>query len=458
MPHVRVQDDAVVPLDLEVLAVALDRSIVRPARGVMPISRGASKRTIFWSTSAVRSAAAARWMVSPSGIAPRRYGAGAVARRMPADRRYRAARRRGRGRGGCRRSWPPVICSRTDVAHRLGRREPGQVERLLRRLAVAVDRHDVGQADGVVAGVVEPRAVGVGEVLDDRERRRVGRQPRQGQRAEVLLEVAQQRVAHPLAEQHPPADDHPADRAVGGDPQQQPDLGDPPEPVDAHRDGVDVDERHVAPGPARASRATASRRRSRSARRCHSWRRRRVSHAPARSVATAASRVRDTAAATPRRHEGVAMKQLTGLDGSFLYMETPTTFGHVNGLGIYERPSADFDPYDAVYRRFASKVGELEPMRRRVVEVPLHLDHPYWIDDPNFDLDFHIRHLSLAPPGRADQLGRAGRPHRRPADGPHPPAVGGLRHRGPGERALGAAHEVPPRHDRRRVGRADAER
>ena len=35
----------------------------------------------------------------------------------------------------------------------------------------------------------------------------------------------------------------------------------------------------------------------------------------------------------------------------------------------------------------------------------MHLDHPYWIDDPNFDLDFHIRHMSLAPPGRVDQLG-----------------------------------------------------
>jgi WS/DGAT/MGAT family acyltransferase len=98
------------------------------------------------------------------------------------------------------------------------------------------------------------------------------------------------------------------------------------------------------------------------------------------------------------------MKQLTGLDGSFLYMETPTTCGHVSGLGIYDRPSAAFDPYAAVYARFASKVGELEPMRRRVVEVPFHLDHPYWINDPGFDLDFHVRHLSIAPPGRVDQL------------------------------------------------------
>ena len=98
------------------------------------------------------------------------------------------------------------------------------------------------------------------------------------------------------------------------------------------------------------------------------------------------------------------MKQLTGLDGSFLYMETPTTFGHVNGLAIYDRPSKDFDPYATVYERFASMVGVLEPMRRRVVEVPMGLDHPYWVMDPNFDLDFHIRHMSLAPPGRPDQL------------------------------------------------------
>ena len=98
------------------------------------------------------------------------------------------------------------------------------------------------------------------------------------------------------------------------------------------------------------------------------------------------------------------MKQLTGLDGSFLYMETATSFGHVSGLGLYERPDDDFDPYEEVYERWGSFVGQLEPMRRRLVEVPLRLDHPYWVMDPNFDLEFHIRHLSLAPPGRADQL------------------------------------------------------
>ena len=98
------------------------------------------------------------------------------------------------------------------------------------------------------------------------------------------------------------------------------------------------------------------------------------------------------------------MKQLSGLDASFLYMETPTTYGHVNGLAIYERPSAEFDPYQAAYDRFDALLGRLEPMRRRLVEVPFNLDHPYWIEDPDFDLSYHVRHLGLAPPGGADQL------------------------------------------------------
>jgi len=98
------------------------------------------------------------------------------------------------------------------------------------------------------------------------------------------------------------------------------------------------------------------------------------------------------------------VKQLSGLDASFLYMETPSTYGHVNGLAIYERPSPDFDPYQAAYERFDALLGRLEPMRRRLVEVPFNLDHPYWIDDPDFDLSYHVRHIGLAPPGGADQL------------------------------------------------------
>ena len=98
------------------------------------------------------------------------------------------------------------------------------------------------------------------------------------------------------------------------------------------------------------------------------------------------------------------MKQLSGLDATFLYMETPTTYGHVSGLAVFERQADDFDPYAAALAKWGSLVGVLEPMRRRLVEVPFGLDHPYWIDDPHFDLDFHVRQLNLARPGRPDQL------------------------------------------------------
>jgi WS/DGAT/MGAT family acyltransferase len=98
------------------------------------------------------------------------------------------------------------------------------------------------------------------------------------------------------------------------------------------------------------------------------------------------------------------VKQLSGLDASFLYMETPTTYGHVNGLGIYRRPEPDFDPFTAVRERFASLVGHIEPLRRRVVPVPFGLDHPYWVDDPHFDLDYHLRQMALPRPGNDQQL------------------------------------------------------
>ncbi len=102
--------------------------------------------------------------------------------------------------------------------------------------------------------------------------------------------------------------------------------------------------------------------------------------------------------------EGDHMKQLTGVDLSFLLMETDSNYGHVNGLSIYERPSEDFDPFTTVRERMGIMVSHLEPLRRKLVNVPFDLDRPYWIEDAEFDLDYHVRHIGLAPPGAADQL------------------------------------------------------
>lgn len=98
------------------------------------------------------------------------------------------------------------------------------------------------------------------------------------------------------------------------------------------------------------------------------------------------------------------MRQLTGLDASFLYMETKTQFGHVSGLSIYEPPSDHYEPFETIKARVADRMHLLEPLRRRLVEVPLSLDHPYWIEDPDFDINYHFRHIAVPPPGGPQQL------------------------------------------------------
>ncbi len=116
------------------------------------------------------------------------------------------------------------------------------------------------------------------------------------------------------------------------------------------------------------------------------------------------------------------MKQLSGVDASFLYMETATTFGHVSGLSVFERPD---DPSWSAYEAFRAKVESrlpiLEPLRRRVVEVPLQLDHPYWVEDPDFDLDYHVRETAVPPPGDERRLADlVARLIARPLDRHHP--------------------------------------
>ena len=52
----------------------------------------------------------------------------------------------------------------------------------------------------------------------------------------------------------------------------------------------------------------------------------------------------------------------------------------------------------------AERLPLLPPMRWRLAEVPFGLDYPYWVDDPDFDLDFHVRELALPPPGTDEKL------------------------------------------------------
>jgi len=99
------------------------------------------------------------------------------------------------------------------------------------------------------------------------------------------------------------------------------------------------------------------------------------------------------------------MKQLTGLDAAFLHLENSSQFGHVAQLTIFARPQTPgYDPYAAWKARLEERLHVLPPLRRRLREVPLGLDHPFWIDDPGFNLDFHVRHTAVPPAGHDGQL------------------------------------------------------
>jgi diacylglycerol O-acyltransferase len=99
------------------------------------------------------------------------------------------------------------------------------------------------------------------------------------------------------------------------------------------------------------------------------------------------------------------MQQLSGLDASFLALETPRVVAHVGGVCILD-PSGAREPLDL--ERLTAIIAERLPLapvlRRRLVGVPLGLDMPYWIDDPDFDLEYHVRELALPAPGSEAQL------------------------------------------------------
>ena len=100
------------------------------------------------------------------------------------------------------------------------------------------------------------------------------------------------------------------------------------------------------------------------------------------------------------------MRQLTSVDAQFLALENARQSGHVGGLAILDpstAPGGQLELAD-VQRMIAERLPLLPPMRWRLAEVPFGLDYPYWVDDEDFDLDFHVRELALPPPGTDEKL------------------------------------------------------
>ena len=113
------------------------------------------------------------------------------------------------------------------------------------------------------------------------------------------------------------------------------------------------------------------------------------------------------------------MQQMTAMDASFIYGEMPKSPMHIGGMMIYDPSSVrgEGQRFKNILDFVAERLHLAKTFRQRMVEVPFNLSHPYWIEDADFDLEYHVRHIRLPEPGDWRQLCiQAARLHSRPLD------------------------------------------
>ena len=113
------------------------------------------------------------------------------------------------------------------------------------------------------------------------------------------------------------------------------------------------------------------------------------------------------------------MRQLSARDAGFLYGDTSHSNANVTLIQIYDQSTAPGGKvrFKSILAHIESRLAGLPIFRSKLQRVPLDLDHPYWVDDPNFDLEYHVRHIALPKPGDWRQFCiQASRIHSRPLD------------------------------------------
>ncbi len=106
------------------------------------------------------------------------------------------------------------------------------------------------------------------------------------------------------------------------------------------------------------------------------------------------------------------MRQLTSLDAQFLALENSRQTGHVGSLAMLDASTAPDGRFGCaeLTRLLEERAPQLPPLRWRLAEVPFGLDHPYWVEEAEIDLGYHVREMALASPGTdaqmADQVAR----------------------------------------------------
>jgi diacylglycerol O-acyltransferase / wax synthase len=99
----------------------------------------------------------------------------------------------------------------------------------------------------------------------------------------------------------------------------------------------------------------------------------------------------------PQRH----LDRLTPVDAAFLHQESPVSHMHIGGVTLVEGPPPAMDEFLEQIRR---RLHLVPRYRQKLAHTALDSGRPVWIDDPSFNLEYHIRHTALPAPGRWEQL------------------------------------------------------
>jgi WS/DGAT/MGAT family acyltransferase len=96
-------------------------------------------------------------------------------------------------------------------------------------------------------------------------------------------------------------------------------------------------------------------------------------------------------------------ERMTSADVAFLHRESRTAPQHVGGLAIFAPRPGGFE-YDRLVRLLEERISLAPRYRQKVRMVPGHLANPVWVDDPHFDITYHVRRSALPRPGTDEQL------------------------------------------------------
>jgi diacylglycerol O-acyltransferase len=95
--------------------------------------------------------------------------------------------------------------------------------------------------------------------------------------------------------------------------------------------------------------------------------------------------------------------RLSPLDSSFLHIEDRVSHMHIGSVAIFEGPEPPFEQFVTMIE---GKLPLVPRYRQVVREVPFELERPVWVDDPDFNIDYHLRHTALPTPGGEAELRR----------------------------------------------------